>query len=579
MINGWAPAARGHRSTDVLGRFAVSARHPAFWPALWSLVIATELVVLAPVVFADEPTPGYRVVFRLIGGSFAACGLIAWRRRPDSRSGPLMVATGFGLFVEPVFVQFHSPELQTVGDVLEDVWGIAIIALLLTFLTAGRLESRLDRVLVAAFVAQLGIEIARHLFLAQRGNFLLVYEDAGVAGVVKTTNLWLTTVSCLAVAAVIGARFKMASRPRRRALAPSVAGIASLLLFAIVQQSAPLLVKWLAVLSLLAVPAAFLAGLLRSRLARGGLAELVRGLPITRGPELQAALARTIGDPDLVLAHRLPGSHGYADAQGRPVLVPPVAADRTSAPIEHDGRTVAAIVYDTSLDDDPELVAAVCAAAAVALDNELRIAELQASRERVVTAGDAERRRLERNLHDGAQQRLVALAMQLRLVQSRIRQDPATAEELVIAARDELAGSLAELRELARGLHPAVLEHGLTAALQSLATRSPVPATLAVEVADRLPEPVELAAYFVACEALANVGRYAGATAVTIHVRRTGQVASIEIADDGVGGAAADAGSGLRGLADRVEALGGRLRVVSPPGAGTVVSAELPCGS
>jgi signal transduction histidine kinase len=575
----WAAAATGHRSPDVLSRFAVSARHPAFWPALWGLVVATELVVLAPIVLGDEPTPGYRVVFRLIGGSFAACGLIAWHRRPDSRSGPLMIATGFGLFVEPLFGQFHSAELQTVGDVFEDVWGITIIALLLTFVTAGRLESRLDRVLVGAFVAQLGIEIARHFFLAQDGNFLLVHEDAGIAGAVKTTNLWLTSLSCLAVAVVIGARFKLASRPRRRALLPSVAGISSLLLFALVQQSAPLAVKWLAVLSLLAVPAAFLAALLRSRLARGGLAELVRGLPTARGAELQAALARTMGDPELVVAYRLPDSHGYADADGRPVLVPPVAAHRATAPIECDGATVAALVYDASLDDDPELVEAICAAAAVALDNEQRLAQLRASRERIVTAGDAERRRLERNLHDGAQQRLVSIAMQLRLVQNRIRQDPSAAEELVIAARDELAGSLTELRELARGLHPAVLEHGLAAALQSLATRSPVPATVAVETAGRLPEPVELAAYFVACEALANVGKYAGASAVTIHVRRAGGVATVEIADDGVGGADVAQGSGLRGLADRVEALDGRLRVVSPLGAGTVVTAELPCAS
>jgi signal transduction histidine kinase len=575
----WAAAATGHRSPDVLSRFAVSTRHPSFWPALWCLVVATELVVLAPIVLGDEPTPGYRVVFRLIGGSFAACGLIAWHRRPDSRSGPLMIATGFGLFVEPLFGQFHSAELQTVGDVFEDVWGITIIALLLTFVTAGRLESRLDRVLVGAFVAQLGIEIARHFFLAQDGNFLLVHEEAGIAGAVKTTNLWLTSLSCLAVAVVIGARFKLASRPRRRALLPSVAGISSLLLFALVQQSAPLAVKWLAVLSLLAVPAAFLAGLLRSRLARGGLAELVRGLPTARGAELQAALARTMGDPELVVAYRLADSHGYADADGRPVLVPPVAAHRATAPIECDGATVAALVYDASLDDDPELVEAICAAAAVALDNEQRLAQLRASRERIVTAGDAERRRLERNLHDGAQQRLVSIALQLRLVQNRIRQDPSAAEELVIAARDELAGSLTELRELARGLHPAVLEHGLAAALQSLATRSPVPATVAVETAGRLPEPVELAAYFVACEALANVGKYAGASAVTIHVRRAGGVATVEIADDGVGGADVAQGSGLRGLADRVEALDGRLRVVSPLGAGTVVTAELPCAS
>jgi signal transduction histidine kinase len=225
---------------------------------------------------------------------------------------------------------------------------------------------------------------------------------------------------------------------------------------------------------------------------------------------------------------------------------------------------------------------AVVAAAAIAIANERlqaesaqRVLELRASRERLVTAGDAERRRLERNLHDGAQQRLVAIALQLRILQGRIRRDPEAAEELAAAAGDELALSLAELRELARGIHPAVLEHGLAAALESLASRSPVPTTVACAL--KLPEPLELAAYFVASEALANVAKYSRATSASVRVWRAGDTARIEIADDGVGGADASSGSGLRGLADRVEALDGRLSVVSPPGAGTIVAAELPC--
>jgi signal transduction histidine kinase len=303
------------------------------------------------------------------------------------------------------------------------------------------------------------------------------------------------------------------------------------------------------------------------------------------GAALQAALAKTLGDPALVVAYRLPGSLGYADSDGRAVLVPPVAHDRASAAIGRGGREVAALVYDASLDDDPELVEAVCAAAGIALENEhlheesrARLTEIQASRERIVAAGDAERRRLERDLHDGAQQRLVAIALQLSLVKGRIQSDPATAEQLVVAAGDELALSLAELRELARGIHPAVLNHGLAAALDSLAARSTVATTVSYEATDPLPEPVQLAAYFVASEALANVAKYAHATSVTMRVWRTGQVATIEIADDGVGGADGADGSGLRGLADRVEALQGSLRVCSPAGAGTTVTAELPCG-
>ena len=338
---------------------------------------------------------------------------------------------------------------------------------------------------------------------------------------------------------------------------------------------------------MLVVPAAFLAGLLRSRLARGGLAQLFRELGGMRGEALQAALGRTLGDPTLVLAYRLPDSPGHADAAGRPVLVPPVTPDRASAPIERDGREVAAIVYDASLDDDPEMIEAVRAAATMALENErllaeseARLAEVQASRQRIVAAGDAERRRLERDLHDGAQQRLVALALQLRMIRSDIRRDPDQAEQLAAAASDELAHSLQELRELARGIHPAALDHGL-----GLGARVAGGAVdgghrgVVRRAGARAARPSSSPSYFVACEALANVGKYAEATAASVRLSRTAAGVAIEIADDGVGGADAANGSGLHGLADRVEALNGQLLVTSPPGAGTVVTAELPCAS
>jgi signal transduction histidine kinase len=244
------------------------------------------------------------------------------------------------------------------------------------------------------------------------------------------------------------------------------------------------------------------------------------------------------------------------------------------------------LVYDASLDDDPELVEAVAATAAITLDatrlqaeSEQRLEELRASRERIVSAGDAERRRLERNLHDGAQQRLVSVALQLRMVQSRIETDPALASELLASAGAELSQSLQELRELARGIHPAVLNHGLGAALDSLAARASVPTEVSFETRERLPPEVELAAYFVTSEALANVAKYARASRASVRVSRRGGAAVIEIADDGIGGADEAAGSGLQGLADRVAALDGTLRILSPPGAGTVVTAELPCAS
>jgi signal transduction histidine kinase len=261
---------------------------------------------------------------------------------------------------------------------------------------------------------------------------------------------------------------------------------------------------WACVIGLLLTPAAFLAGLLQTRLARGGFAELVVELRGLRGGALQAALARTLRDPTLVLAGWLPEYQAYVDAEGQVVLPPAQDGDRHATPIERDGRPVAMLVHDRSLDDDPEALEAVCAAAALALENEAlqtesraRLSELQASRARIVEAGDAERRRLERNLHDGAQQRLVAVAMQLRLIR-------------------------------ARGIHPAVLDHGLDAALESLAARSPVLTSLTVDVARPLPKPIELAAYFVASEALANVAKYAQATAVTLRVARNGASVRVE---------------------------------------------------
>ena len=206
-----------------------------------------------------------------------------------------------------------------------------------------------------------------------------------------------------------------------------------------------------------------------------------------------------------------------------------------------------------------------------------RLDELAASRARIVTAGDVERRRLERNLHDGAQQRLVALSLALRHALTQLESDPRAARATLADAGDELSLALDELRELARGLHPAVLtDRGLRAAVDVLAGRVPVPVELAEIPGARLPEPVEAAAYYLIAEALTNVTKYAGATAVRVRVAVDDERVVVEVSDDGVGGADAAGGSGLRGLADRVEALGGSLEVVSPAGDGTTLRAEVP---
>jgi signal transduction histidine kinase len=301
--------------------------------------------------------------------------------------------------------------------------------------------------------------------------------------------------------------------------------------------------------------------------------------------DVQAALARALGDASLVLAYWLPDEGGYVSAEGAPVEVPQAGGSQGMRIVEQNGERVAALVYDGSLEEEEELVDSVSAAAAMALENarlqaetRAHLAELRASRARIVEAGDVERRRLERDLHDGAQQRFVTLSLALSSVEKRLESDPAQAGQLLTAARKELVEGLDELRELAHGIHPAVLDQGgLGIAVETLAARSPVPVTLDVTLHERLPEPVEIAGYFVVSEALTNVAKYAQATAVIVALARTEEILVVEVRDNGVGGANASAGSGLRGLTDRVEALGGQLLVTSPADGGTTVRAEIPC--
>jgi signal transduction histidine kinase len=245
---------------------------------------------------------------------------------------------------------------------------------------------------------------------------------------------------------------------------------------------------------------------------------------------------------------------------------------------------IAALLHDTALDDERHLLDAVTAAAGIALENarlhaelRARLEELQASRARVIDAGQKERQRLERNLHDGAQQRLIALSLELGLLEQRLAANPG-AQGRVDDARRQIALSLSELRDVARGIHPAVVSgHGLKVALESIVAHASLPVRLRVELEGRQEEPLEVAAYYVVSESLANIAKHARATSATVDVARKGRQIVVEIVDNGVGGADTERGTGLRGLADRVEALGGRLRVWTPAGGGTRVKAELPC--
>jgi signal transduction histidine kinase len=299
------------------------------------------------------------------------------------------------------------------------------------------------------------------------------------------------------------------------------------------------------------------------------------------GP-VREMLAESLGDSSVAIAYWLPDRETFVDEAGRPVELPEAGSGRAWTAVERDGRRVAAIVHDAALDTSSELVHAAAAASSLAIDNErlkadlrARLAELQVSRQRIVEATDDARRRIERNLHDGAQQHLLALALELRVLRSQIAGHPAAPLVDGLAARLDVA--LGELRELARGIHPAILtQSGLGPAITALAKRSPVPVRADVAIADRPPAPVESAAYFLVAEALTNVARYARASQAQVDIRREDGEVVVLVSDDGVGGVDVSAGSGLRGLEDRLAAVDGALHIDSPPGGGTRVQARIP---
>jgi signal transduction histidine kinase len=336
---------------------------------------------------------------------------------------------------------------------------------------------------------------------------------------------------------------------------------------------------------LLALPAAVLVLATLDGL-RGPLSRLVRTTLAPRavppGEPVREMLAASLGDSSVSIAYWLPERRMFVDDVGRPVELPRPGSGRAWTAVDRDGRRVAAIIHDAELDASRELVEAAAAAAALAIDNErlkadlrARLEELRESRLRIVEAGDAARRRIERDLHDGAQQLLVALALQIRMLKARAK-DPEL-EPLIDELSEQLDAALGELRELARGIHPTILsDHGLGPAIDALASRVTVPIVSRVAVQDRLPERVEAAIYFLIAEALTNVARYAHASSVRLDVSLDSGHVVVVIADDGVGGVDPSAGSGLRGLQDRVAALGGTLTIESPPGAGTLLQARIP---
>jgi signal transduction histidine kinase len=548
-------------------------------------------VAIAAITLASDHTddPGSETVLRLlVGWSFVGTGLFAWWRRPANNTGRLMVAAGFAWFATSLSAS-DDDLLFTIGISLDALFP-AICGHLLIAFPSGRLQTAAERWVVGATYFAVSVLQLPSLLFEQPGkpkNLLIVHGDQPLSDALDVMQLAVAVVILVVSWVLIIRRARAGGPAQRRALVPVlVTGGAAFAVFLVSKvfdaagHTSDTL-EWASQALVATIPFGFLVGLLRSRLAHGtAVSELVARLgQAPEAGELRAALADALDDRTLWLAYWLPDAQRFVDAAGRDVDVP----DGGWTEVELQGRRIAAIVHDPALTEERDLVRAAGAAAARARENQrlsaelrARIEDLRASRARLVQAGDDARRRLERDLHDGAQSRLVALALKLRLARNQV-DEGSEAATLLDESSAELQASLNELRELARGLHPVVLtDRGLNAAIRILASRAPIPVDVTALPDNRLPAPIELAVYFVVAEALTNVAKYAQATTATIAIAVGDGHVAVDVTDDGVGGADVTAGSGLRGLSDRVAALDGTLTLQSPVGAGTRLHAEFP---
>lgn len=539
--------------------------------------------------------------------SFLVAGLVAWRRRPDNRLGPLMVAVCFALLARQL--RYSHDELAFTVFFLLGELGYALYVHVVLAYPRGRVTDRLERLfLKVSYAVALAFPFAILLFYdsshrlryfdpARRESLLLVSADPDAVDALQKVFAVAAYGVLAGVFLVLIARKLVRATPRaRRILAPLLlaavvaalwAVLNSILTFAVIPPGISYDLFWWQIVGLTALPMALLAGLLRERLARVHVGELVVHLEQTSPGELRDELALALDDRTLEVAFWLPEQHEYVDAAGSSFPVPIDGPERAVTRIEHEGQPLAVLVHDPTLLDEPKLVEGVAAAARLALVNARLHAEVRAqlelvqdSRARIVTAADEERRRIERDLHDGAQQRLVALALELRGAQRRLGEgsDPEM-DRLLESTADELQVALQELRDLAQGIHPGILtQGGLAPALESLASRVQIPVSVAA-TQERLAPDVEATAYFVACEALTNVVKHSQATQAAIRALRTDGWLVVEVEDNGIGGASTQDGTGLRGLADRIEAHGGHFRIESAPGSGTRILGEIPCAS
>jgi signal transduction histidine kinase len=538
---------------------------------------------------SDAGVPGPRVAtdlalsWALVAASFVALERARWRR-----SRALLAAAAFALLAADLhWSRVHA--LWTLGFLLDALWGALLIQFVLSF-PAGRPWSRAARVVIAgAYAAAFGGQIGGAFVLPDSRDVLSLTRQQTVADIVDRAQAIVGIVVAVAALSLVMRRLLVLRGPARRAQAPLLAAAVLtvpatalwLVWVSSTGKDAPTLETIVRGVSLL-VPLGVVAGIVRSRLRRQEASDLVVELRIEGAASLRERLARVLGDSTLDLAYRLDDGR-YVDAAGQPFELPR-GPDRTITMVTAQGEEVAALVHDPALLDEPALVESVRATAGLVLENErlaaevrAQLAEVRASRVRLVAATDAERRRLERDLHDGAQQRLVTLSLALGLAASR---GDTAGSDVLSRAHNEVEEAIAELRELARGIHPTLLrDEGLAAAVEALARRTPLPVTVEGSVGDRLPDAVELAAYFLVSEALTNVVKHASASEAKVCLERGAGTLRVVVADDGVGGARAAADSGLSGLRDRLEALDAKLVVESEPGSGTSIRAEIPCES
>jgi signal transduction histidine kinase len=598
-------------ATAEASRQAIGASSRTAWSLFRSYLRAPSPSLLAAIAFAGVAAAattaalgltndeldhvGIRVFLNdWITLNYIGAGLVAWWRRPDSRFGLLMVAAGFVNFLATL--DWATADVPvTIGFALDMLAPVLFLHVFLAY-PSGRLIERLERaIVVGAYVTGIGLGLVR-MVLGGAGprNLIEIVSEPGAVEAVLNVQLIAISAFCLAGIGVLAARRWGAHRSTRRPLGPLVDSFAvGLVMIAVLFSSSVFVggpadvpaietVRRATFFVVGLAPIAFLIGLLRSRLAVGP-AIVSLGAVAARGNVVDA-LRTALRDPSLEVAYWVAEYSTYADPDGRAIELPVAVGRATTLIDREDGTHVAALVHDISLREEAELLDAVTATAGFALENarlhaelRARLEELKGSRARIIEAAQTERQRLERDLHDGAQQRLVALSLELGLLEQRFEGDP-DAKAAMDQTRREVTESLRELRELAHGIHPAVVTgHGLAVALKTLAARAQIPVRLTVDLDGRLPERQEVAAYYVVSESLTNVAKYAHAFSAAVEVRHTKGRLVVEIVDDGVGGADTRRGSGLRGLADRVEALGGRLRIWSPAGGGTRVEAEIPC--